>query len=326
MRRTGVSTRIGRWWIAALIVTLSFVLAGCGPRLGPATAPEAAADELVVDIPTIYIDFDDEGNATLGGIPVAELEAALGADLSSVSLDPQTVRRLKLLNIQHIQVATRPNGALIFINGRPAPAFIWDQESLAALVATLEGMGQDLGPAGGILPLLPQLGLNIGLRFPVGENREAVPLTVPDVSFENVANSNLAELTSGEPTIPLELNYNADGTFELGGINPLMANMISGPLAAAQLPADQIESIQEMGLESLGVRTAPNGLAIAVNGQPLPYMQFGQQNELFNLMDLGGALGGDSAGPLVETLKGTLQQVLPMLQQFGIGVTVNFPQ
>ncbi len=233
MRRTEYFAQAGRLWIAALFVALTLALAGCGARLGPSTTPAAAADELVVDIPTIYIDFDADGNATLGGIPVSQLGAALGSDLSSISMEPTTIERLQKLDIQHIQLATRPSGALIFVNGKPAPAFVWNEESLAALVATLDAMGQDLGAAGGILPLLPKLGLNIGLRFPVTAGKSEIPLTVSNAPFDNVAKTDLAAVVAQQPTIPLEINYAADGTFELGGINPLMAGMIQGPLAAA---------------------------------------------------------------------------------------------
>lgn len=325
MRRTNLSVPSGRFLLIALLATMMLVLAGCGQRLGPATTTDAPADALVVDIPTIYIDFDADGNATLGGIPVAQLGAALGQDLSNITVDPQTVTRLQRLNIQHIQLATRPNGALIFINGRTAPALIWNDEALAALVSTLDAMGQDLGAAAGILPLLPQLGLNIGLRFPVADGQSAIPLTVPDAPFEAVADADLDAIVAQQPTLPLEINYAADGSFQLAGIPPLMAGMLQGPLSAAQLTPDQLASIGELGLENVGIRTAPGGLLVSINGQPLPFLQFTQLSELFSLVDLAGAFTESEGGNPLDMLKGPLEQALPLLQQFGIGVTVNFP-
>ncbi|MCB0074469.1 MAG: hypothetical protein KDE20_23545 [Caldilineaceae bacterium] len=324
MRRTKLSVMSGRFLLIALLAAMLLVLAGCGARLGPATTTEAPADALVVDIPTIYIDFDADGNATLGGIPVAQLGDALGQDLSSISLDADTIAKLQRLNIQHVQIATRPNGALIFINGKPAPALVWNDAALAALVSTLDAMGQDLGAAGGILPLLPQLGLNIGLRFPVADGKSAIPLTVPDAPFDAVAKADLDAIVAQQPTLPLEINYAPDGSFELAGIPPLMAGMIQGPLAAAKLTPDNLTSIQELGLESVGIRTAPGGLLVSINGQPLPFLQFTQLTELFSLIDLAGAFGSGDSG-MLDSLKGPLEQALPLLQQFGIGMTVNFP-
>ncbi|MCB0161788.1 MAG: hypothetical protein KDD83_26805, partial [Caldilineaceae bacterium] len=94
--------------------------------------------------------------------------------------------------------------------------------------------------------------------------------------------------------------------------------------AAAKLTPDNLTSIQELGLQSVGIRTAPGGLLVSINGQPLPFLQFTQLTELFSLIDLAGAFGSGDSG-MLDSLKGPLEQALPLLQQFGIGMTVNFP-
>ena len=163
MRRTGfVGDRSGHqvWLVAALLVVV-LLLAGCGPRIGTTAPPQAAEDALVVDLPMIYIDFDADGQATLGGIPVSELGAALGSDLSSISMEPDTIARLQNANLQHVQLATRPDGVAIFINSAAAPSLVWDEQTLESLVATLNDLGTDLGEAGALLPLVRDFGLNL---------------------------------------------------------------------------------------------------------------------------------------------------------------------
>jgi hypothetical protein len=48
------------------------------------------------------------------------------------------------------------------------------------------------------------------------------------------------------------------------------------------------------------------------------------EGELFGLLDLVTTLQGGEAGAL-DAVKGPLQQVLPMLRQLGVSLTVNFP-
>ncbi len=98
--------------------------------------------------------------------------------MSSLSLDPETIERLMKADVQHVQISNQPNGMLIFINSKPAPALVWDAEVLTSVVSLLDAMGQDIGDAGGLLPLLPQMGLNFALRFPVADGNAEIPMTL----------------------------------------------------------------------------------------------------------------------------------------------------
>ena len=311
------------WMLAVLLLVSMFLLAGCGPRIGAAVTP-AGAEELVVDIPMIYVDFDEQGAATIAGIPAAALGETLGQDLSSLSLDPETIERLMNADVQHVQISNQPNGMLIFINSKAAPALVWDAEVLSSVVTLLDAMGQDIGDAGGLLPLLPQMGLNFALRFPVADGNTAIPMTHNDQAVDSLAATDIRAIADGGAALALELTYAEDGSFELGGINPLMMGMIQGQLAAANLEPDQVSGITERGIESVGLQVTPGGILISVNGEILPYLKFDDEKELFDLIDLGGNMSEDAATAL-SAVKGPLQQVLPMLRQLGVSLTVNFP-
>ena len=67
---------------ALLIFTL--VLSACGPRPQQGELAQSATDDtLVVDLPAVYIDYDEQGQASISGAAIAQLGALLGQDLSS---------------------------------------------------------------------------------------------------------------------------------------------------------------------------------------------------------------------------------------------------
>ncbi len=139
-----------------------------------------------------------------------------------------------------------------------------------------------------------------------------------------MAATDIRTIADAGAALALELTYAEDGSFELGGINPLMMGMIQGQLAAANLEPDQVSDITEMGIESVGLQVTPGGILISVNGEILPYLKFENEDELFDLMDLGGNMS-DGAATALGAIKGPLQQVLPMLRQLGVSLTVQFP-
>jgi hypothetical protein len=322
MRRIGSVGANGRLNLFALLFAAVFILAGCGARIGgPAPAP-AADSGLVVDIPTIFIDVAEDGQMTIGGIPAADLGALTGQDMSSLSMDPTTVERLMGANIQHISVRNLPQGVLLFINGAAAPAIVWDEQALESLLATLDMMGTDLGTAGKLLPLAPKLGVNFALRFPVSAGKQEMPLAVSANAAQVLAQTDIQAIAATPSAVELQINFKQDGTFELGGINPLMAGMFQG--AIPQQSPETIQSVQERGITSVGIRTVPGGILLSINGSPLPFLKFDTENELFGLLDLVTTMQGDESGAM-DDVKGPLQQLLPLLRRLGVSLTVNFP-
>jgi hypothetical protein len=295
-------------------------LTGCVPRPGAGSAPAAGSDALAIDLPAILVEYDAEGQASLLGMPVGELGAALGADLSALSLGQETIDKFTAAKIQHIQVNNQPNVLRIYTNGQPLPAIIWNEEAMNALAETLTGMGTDASMLSTLTPLLPNLGLGLALKMPVPSGQREIPLTVSGGNIESAAALRSFEAAkAAAANINLFITYAADGTPTIEGIAPFMLNMIGLNPAALALPADQLESIAGQGIQSLGIKTVQGGLVMQLNGNALPYMQWSNANEVTNLLTLAGAFAGPE-------MAGQLQQLQLIFNFPGLSATINFPQ
>jgi hypothetical protein len=162
-------------FLLTLLLVGTLVLVGCAPRPG-AGQGTVSEDELYVDLPAILVEFDENGDAIVLGRPVAELNDALGVDLSALSLGTETLEKFTANNIQHIQVNNTPNILRIYQNGNPLPAIIWDEAAMTALAETLTSMGTDASAIETLLPLLPNLGVGLALQMPVPAGQSAIPL------------------------------------------------------------------------------------------------------------------------------------------------------
>jgi hypothetical protein len=303
-----------------LLLVAGLALTGCVPRPGAGSAPAAGSDALAIDLPAILVEYDAEGQASLLGMPVGELGAALGADLSALSLGQETIDKFTAAKIQHIQVNNQPNVLRIYTNGQPLPAIIWNEEAMNALAETLTGMGTDASMLSTLTPLLPNLGLGLALKMPVPSGQREIPLTVSGGNIESAAALRSFEAAkAAAANINLVITYAADGTPTIEGIAPFMLNMIGLNPAALALPADQLESIAGQGIQSLGIKTVQGGLVMQLNGNALPYMQWSNANEVTNLLTLAGAFAGPE-------MAGQLQQLQLIFNFPGLSATINFPQ
>lgn len=307
-------------FLSLLLVAL-LVLVGCAPRAGAGTvAANAGSDALYLDLPAILVEYDAEGQASLLGMPVSELSAALGADLSALSLGPETIQQFTDAGIQHLQINNQPNVLRIYTNGNPLPAIIWNEEAMNALAETLSGMGTDASMLSTLTPLLPNLGVGLILQMPAPSGSRAIPLQTSGATLDSQAALRAFDAAkAAQASINLTLDYAADGSVQIGGIAPFMLNMIGLNPAALALPPDQIESITGQGIQSLGVKTVQNGLLLQLNGNALPYLQWSNANEVTNLLTLAGAFAGPD-------MAGQLQQLQLIFNFPGLSATINFPE
>jgi len=302
-------------WLSAVLVAM-LVLAGCAPRPG-AGAGSATEDEFYVDLPAILVQYDESGEASVLGTPVSQFKDALGVDLSALSLGAETLDKLNSAKVESIQVNNTPNVLRIYLNGNPLPAIIWDEAAMTALADTLASMGTDAGPVATLAPLLPNLGVGLALQLPAGVGK---PLQTKGAALSSTDALALFEQAKGaQSTIALTLDYGADGTPEIGGINPFMLSMIGLQPAALALPADQLESIAGMGIQSLSIKTVQGGLLIAINGNTLPFLQWSNAEEITAMLNLAGAFAGPE-------LAGTLGQLQLIFNFPGLSATVTFPE
>ena len=81
--------------LTALLI-LSLVLSACGPRPQQGELAQSATSDqaLVVDVPAVYIDYNEQGQATISGAALASLGALLGQDLSVLDRTPEDMQRL----------------------------------------------------------------------------------------------------------------------------------------------------------------------------------------------------------------------------------------
>lgn len=300
--------------LLALVVT-----SACGPRaITPATATPAA-DQLVVQLPAIYLDVAADGKMSLPEGPLSQALTALGVDLSDLAMGEETVQKLSDAGVRHLQLETRPDGLYIFMNGRPMPTLVWNSESLESLAEMLPKLGVDLGDAAGLLPLLPDLGVGLVLRLPGGSGAGAPALaqrvTPPP------AQGDLATALSAPTTIDLRLTYGPDGAGQLQGLNPFMLAMI--PPDALQQSPETLESVAEMGINSLSITFRPTGLVVSINGDPFVYLRSTDEAQLLELIDFLLRYATDAQQ--ASQLGGIVRQVLPALWRQGLRLTVNFP-
>jgi len=314
MRRTAGLFTTRRLLTMALLAVMLTVSA-CGPRMA---SPTDSADnsQLVVELPAIVLAVAEDGKMTPDAGPLADVITSLGVDLSSLALPADIVEKLVANGIQTIQLDNRRDALSVYINGNAFTALAWDRESLSALLNVLASTGNDLGEAGKLITLLPDLGFGLVLKLP-GSTASA-PLARLQAASTRSQNTLQAALASA-PALDLTLNFAADGSYQLQGLNPFMLGMI--PADALRQSPDTIASVNEMGIEGLSIMMRPTGIVIMVNGEALPYIRSADQAQLMSMISLLlNVFGGDSAAQNA----GLIQQLLPSLMANGLRLSVNF--
>lgn len=336
--------RLAQLLTVLLIAVL--VLTACGPRPDQGElAANTTGTELVVDLPALYIDYDDQGVASMSGTALSTIGAALGQDLSVLDRSPAAMDALKAAGIQHAIVNLTPTGLQIAANGKPLVTLDWDAASLGSLGSLLGGMDNPaLAPAADLLPLAKDMSVGIVMRFPGADGAEQLPLISDEkVDMKALAKEQQQQLPAiltelGIPPLAaavlpglpaLTINYAADGTAQLSGLPPLIATQIpASALSGLNLQPDQLEMVAGLGLKTVNIKNSPEGLAITINGNPLPFLRWdgGEMQSLGALGVDGGvlkAVAGLDDGTL-DTI-GQVAKLAPILQASKLDITVNFP-
>lgn len=306
-------------WPSLLLLVALFAV-GCAPRAGGGETVAAAGDsELVIDLPALVIDFDADGNASVGGAPVADLNPALAA----LVLSADQVNTLTAAGVSQIELGTAATGVNILINGQPIPSLTWDEAAMTNLTTLLSNWPDDtaLTPVTSFLPLLTDLGAGVTLRFPAGEAEAA---SIDTAAVAAAQEEYLA--TAGSPArINLPLNYNADGTFNIGSISGDAFTLATGlPLESLALSSERVQLYQSAGIETFTVQTDSEGIHLSLNGEPLPMVSWGEGRLAYalQLAMQAGLVGGEGDS---AALTGLIAQLLPILQTAEVTVTVTFP-
>ncbi len=185
--------------------------------------------------------FDDQGAASISGVPVANLEQALGMSLP-LALDANTLALLDSLGVENLTVSTQPNGVNLTMNGQPLPGIAYDQERLAAAQ-------QFVGPLTGDNPMVADL----LTKLPGAQVDLAVSFTGEPVGQTSLTN------------IPVAINE--DGTLAVHGFN----------VPGVTVPANIMSSLQSSGVQNLGVAMSGGGVVLIADNQPLPTITWSEE-------------------------------------------------
>ena len=122
--------------VVALLLVAVLLVAGCAPRPGAGDVlSQAGEGEIVVDLPAMVIDYDLEGQPSVGGVPLSSLGMLPASVVEQITLDADIIGQLQDANIQNLQVNNQTSGLTLFVNGAQIPSLSWDKDSLATLAS-----------------------------------------------------------------------------------------------------------------------------------------------------------------------------------------------
>ncbi len=324
--------RIAVW--ASLLLVAMLVLSGCAPRAGAGSSAALAKDptELVIDLPALVVDINADGSPSIGNVPVAELGALAGADLSTLAVPKEWVDYMVAGNIQHIQVDNKADGLLLLVNGQPIPSLVWDGESLQTTAEVLNTFGVAIPMAEKVLPLVQRLGIGVIVRFPVPEGAEIIPFYVEGDDTAAMAAKKAQEeflaAVGVPPRINLPVFYNADGSFTLGDLTDAEWSALTGaPVYALRLNPQLVQSLAERGVKSLTISTDAEGIHIMVNGKALPTLTWGngELQHLLNVADQMNLWELVAPGMNMGDILATVHELLPVIQTTDFDLHVFLP-
>ena len=323
--------RVTLW--AALLIIAALVLTGCAPRAGAgASAAMASDDELTIDLPAIVIDFDSDGSASVGGMPISDLGATAGIDLSTVALPAEWVQYFTTSNIQHMQVNNGADGLTLMVNGQPVPSLVWDEGSLVATADTVSALGVAVPTLNKVLPLVQQLGLGVILRFPVAADEDLIPMVVEGdgsmAESAKMAQEEFLAAVGSPPRINLPVVYEEDGSWSVGDLTDTEWTALTGaPFYALRLDPALLNGLAASGVNSMSFETEQEGIHISINGNPLPYLSWGsgEVQHVLALSQQMGLLQAAMPGMDMEAVLGTVESLLPVIQTSDANITIYLP-
>ena len=322
-------------WFSLVSIAL-IVLAGCAPRAGGGeTAKSATQHDLVVDLPAIVIDFNADGQPSIGNMPIAQLASTFGvAALDQVKLQPAQIKMLTDANIQHIQIDNQPTGLTILINGEAIPSLAWDGTSLKETSATIGKLGGVVTPAlEKILPMITNLGIGAIVRFPVAQGKAAIPTYITGegsaATKAVAAQKAFVDSVGKTPKINIPIFYNADGSFRIADLSSAEFTTLTGlPMTGLQMPAAALDNLKSKGISDVSIATNATGIHISINGNDLPYISW-DNGKLNHLLDLAGQMGLWNTladrGLNPADVNTMLDKVLPMVQSTDFDIHLIIP-
>lgn len=308
--------------VIVVLTVLGLLVAGCGPAIMPAAAPQTdSGEKFVIALPRIVLTFDENGNPGFEGLPIEQLAGALGfpLNLSAYRIDPRVVSWMTTSNIQHLEMRQTGNGMALLVNGKLMPHLQWQDGSLEAtgsFVRMLSPQNEQIATlVEKLAPLVKGLGLAIVVKFPLKPGAEAIALATDEmVMAEPVAANGPASAM-----VQFEVKYDEQGVPSIMGISArdLAEANINAPLALdpAMLAQARANNIQYVELRSKG-----DGLQIFVNGEPLPVLIW-DATMLENTVSAAEQL----YGPYYAIDWQLVRTLVPVLSNLDVSVLLHMP-
>lgn len=250
-------------------------------------SPESPSETTIGPIQFGGLAYDAAGNPSIEGVPLSEIEQALGASLG-LNLPPMVLQILQAIGAQQLTVATQPNGIDLSIDGTPLPGIAYDTERLnntLAIAGPLAGaeMADTLAT---VVPQLPGADIDLIVSF----------------TGQPAADTELA-------SIPIKVHE--DGTLSAWGI-PLGTSPI--------LQQDVLAKLQDADIQKVDLNILGDSLYLATNQEPLPVISWTDAS-LDTFGDIATELFGVSPG----LLGGGLAIVRSIVQKTSVGMSLDMP-
>ena len=308
-----------------VIVALTIVgllMAGCGPAIMPAAAPETAdGEQFVIALPRIVVAYGEDGTPSLEGLDVQTLAKSVGMnlDLSAYRMDPTYINWMKVANVQHVEMRQTGTGLAIMVNGKLMPHVAWQDGSLESAGGFVKMLGPQYEQMGGLVeklaPIVKRLGLSMVVKFPMVEGTEAVALASDDVVMATPVPAD----GPASAVMQFEIKYDDQGVPSIMGISARdLANAgINAPLALAPY---YIQTAQANNVQYLQLRSKGDGLYLYLNGMPLPGISW-DQVMLQNTLEAAQRMYAHM--PIDWNI---VNQLVPLLSNTDVSILIHLPR
>ena len=231
--------------------------------------------------------FDADGKGSFAGIPMAEIEQALGASLG-VELPPMALQILSAVGVEQFSLATQPNGIDLALDSTDLPGLAYDTRRLNNLLPIVSAFVDPSmsGMIAEVLPKLPGADLDVIVSF----------------TGEPAADTLL-------PTIPVSIGE--DGSLGVWGIP-----VGSGSL----LPASVLDLLGNLSVQKLDLSIQADGLYLALNQEPLPSILWTDSS-----LDTIGAVAVDLLGVSPGLVDVGLTVLRSLLATTNVGLSLALP-
>jgi hypothetical protein len=229
--------------ILLAVVFVVFVIAAC-------SAGASGQDKTWFNLPSVPVDIDASGAASIYGIGVTQLP-------------PEQVQLIQSLG-QKVELRAGANGIHIYIDGVDGPYIAWDGERAGNLEQLLAGV-PTTAPAAPMIPWLRRIGLGAAMSAPPASGGA---LQIPAWRGETAV-SPQAPAVEASP-LSLGVSFDESGAGSIGGIPGNLLASLTGGVNPLQLDPGLMAQLQGFGIGNLGIQTTPGGIELTVNDAPMP--------------------------------------------------------